>query len=348
MGQYAIRTCTDCGIKKSADLMNKRTIEVAAYFKSRKSVTPLTLLGALFGSRKAGGAIESWLFTTSSRKGSAVRKKEVILCASCDFKPRNEPGAGFSGISKIILFPIWGPFWLIRIIFSTILKILKIPLKILKIVYKILDSSIKYIRKNGLDRKFLSFLRGSISSVYGVTISGGSKVMTSGKKKVFARSLKARPDNYILSEAFINSEFQEIANYILMITVASADGRFTKDEKLFIQSTIEISPKSAVLGDVILEREKLRNAFIGVIQKHSLSNEDFIQSLVKNLFSIAEIDEVVDEKELAIIEELAKDLGFPKNKYIKIKNETHEKVLRSGKKFATENLEMMISDSLKN
>lgn len=83
--RYASKTCYQCGIILPANQMYRCEVETAQLDgKSRKSVTPLTMVGALLGNKKSSGAMESWFFGTSSRKSkSKFRSKSVWLCGAC-------------------------------------------------------------------------------------------------------------------------------------------------------------------------------------------------------------------------------------------------------------------------
>ena len=334
MGSYAIRTCADCGIKKPADQMHKRIVKRKAGFKSRKSVTPLTFLGAFLGSKKASGAIESWAFTTSSRKGSASANKEIMLCTVCSIKPRG--GGGNVSLASVLLFPFWFPFWIMKMVF-----------KFFVLLIRTLFSIYRFAREHGIDRKIFSFIGWTLSSLFGLAKSGGEKAMSSGEKKLYRRKLDALPDKDILAQAFQSNEFQEIVNFVLMREVASADGDFTRDERNFIRGTIEISNQATVLAEVIFESKKLLKAFKVIISEHVLQNNEFVESIISNLFAIAEIDGKVDQDELDLIENLAAQIGMDNARFNQLKKAAHTSVVKSGKKFQTSDTDKMIAEALR-
>lgn len=334
MNNYAMWTCQNCGRKQPANLMSQRTVSgVRGQFRSRKSVTPLTFLGAILGSRKASGAIESWMFTTSNRRGTGTYSKTVKLCSICSLTPG---GSNFFGnFFKYLFFPIWAPFWLLKVIIRFIITL-----------FKVLLSFAQYIRKNGWDARFISLVVATFASIFGVAKFGTNKALTIGKKYSYKRSLNNLSANEVLEEVFRSNEFEEIVNYVLMLKVAGIDGNFSKDEKLFLRATLDISPKSSALSEFISNNEDLLNPLINLVPKHVKSDTKFIQSIVCNLFAISEQDGEVDKLEIGIIQNISTKIGMDAEDFEKVKKETYSRVIKSGKRFYTGNIKEIISEAI--
>ena len=117
--QFSLRTCSDCGAKRPANQMHSKSVRAGgATFRSRKSITPMTFIGSLLGSKKASGAIEGWLWNTSNRRGSAKTYKQVNICSICILKP------DLSNFRINVWFIFKIPYWMFVILIQLSLSVL--------------------------------------------------------------------------------------------------------------------------------------------------------------------------------------------------------------------------------
>lgn len=316
---YAPKTCAECGCKSPQNQMTRREVAKKATFKSRKSVTPLTFIGAFVGSKKAKGAIESWAFTTSSRKGSAnAGTKTVFVCG-----PNVGCGAGSSssddnmGLLTLLLLPI-GAVWVII--------------------------SHLFENRSSIKSGFVKFGQ-FFASIFRFTRSGTKAAVKRGSSLAYAKSLRSMPDADVLKEAFSGNEFQTIACYVLMHEIANADGKFSRAEKKRIKNTVKLSHKGYFVADRII-KQSLQKAVIKLLRKHILHGREFVFSIIENLFTIAAADGIVDQDELSMIEVIAKDVGLNQLEFDEIKNEKHHTLVSTGIKFRTDEIDEQIISAL--
>ena len=316
---YAKRTCAKCGKQSPQNLMEKKEVARKANFKSRKSVTPLTFIGAFAGSKKAKGALESWAFTTSSRKGSAnAGTKTVYVCGPNVGCRAGSSSSGDSlNLLTLLLIPI-GAVWVI----------------------------ISHLFENRSSIKSGIFKLGQFfASAFKFTRSSTKAAVKKGSSLAYAKSLRSMPDADLLKEAFIGNEFQTIACYIFMHEIANADGKFSRAEKKRIKDTFKISQKGYFVADRIMKRS-LQKAVKKLLKKHILHGREFVFSIIENLFMIAAADGIIDQNELSMIEVIAKDVGLTQLEFDEIKNEKHHTLVSTGIKFRTDEIDEQVISAL--
>ena len=123
MSEYAIRTCARCGVKKPANEMTSKTVSRSGRGSSRRSVNPLTFIGAFFEDKGSRRAIRQWAFQSTNRKYKGEGTKEITLCYNCVNKVSS------ANSSHVLLKIIFFPFYLAYLIY------IKIPFSILKFLF---------------------------------------------------------------------------------------------------------------------------------------------------------------------------------------------------------------------
>lgn len=319
--QFALRTCSDCGAKRPANQMKSRSVRAGgATFKSRKSITPMTIVGGALGNKRASGAIQSWLFNTSNRRGSAKTYKQVNICLKCYLKPDfSSLGGGF--ISTLFLWPY-------------------------KITWALSVSAIKVVLAILTNPKVYTSLWAVLCNIFGLTALGGKRASELAKEKLALKRLNLLDDKATLGEIFKSPEFSEITNYIMMSQVAAADGSFSRDEKRFINSSLEIGAEAIYLGQKVLADQKLANIFIELIRSKDDVDKAFAKKIVTNLFALARVDGSVDESELQILSEYAGKLGLTAADFNKLKARARSETIETGGSFSTDGMDAKITDAL--
>ena len=321
---YATKTCSKCSKKSPANEMRKSEVAKKANFKSRKSVTPLTFIGAVVGSKKAKGAIESWAFTTSSRKGTAnAGIKTVFVCG-----PNVGCGAGSRSSGSSSSDDSW-----------ELLTMLLIPIAAAWTIITHLFENRSSIKAGFI--KFGQFL----AAGFRLTRSSTKAAVKRGNSLAYARSLRSMSDSEVLKEAFIGREFQAIACHVLMHDIANADGKFSRAEKKRINSTVILSQKGYFVADRVMKKS-LQKAVKKLLKEHILHGREFVYSTIENLFIIASADGIVDQAELSIIEIIAKEVGLTQSEFDEIKKAKHHALVSSGIKFSTDEIDDQIFDAL--
>lgn len=319
--KFALRTCSDCGAKRATNEMKSRSVRAGgATFRSRKSITPMTMIGAAIGNKKATSAIGSWFFNTANRRGSVKTYKQVNICTTCYLKP------DFSTLRGGVFS--WIMFWPIK---------LGWPLAV---------SAAKVLIVTLTNPKIYTSLWAAFCNVLGLTRLGGQRASQLAREKIALRRIKSLDDQAVLSEVFKSTEFSEITNYIMMNQVAEVDGNFSKDEKRFINSSLEIGAEAMTLGKRVLADSKLSNVFVELIREKDDSDLAFAKRLLINLFSLASVDGDVDESELRILAEYAQKLGLTRTDFDKIKGKARSEAIELGVSFASDGMDSKISNAL--
>lgn len=347
--QYAKVTCYGCKIKLSADKMQLKEIKVVrGGYSSRKSVTPLTFIGALLGSKKASGALESWMFNTSNRKGKGTGSKEVRLCPTCatansissfgDSISSFSVGGLIFGILKLpFTLPIFifkFVFKTIKWVFQTIKWVFKIARLFLSLIITISPYGIKLATKIGL---------GAL-----VTVRTSSGYLASKRRTLkYQRNIASWSDEELLKNAFESKEFIGIAEYLFAMDVANADGITSDDEVLYLTEELLVSEESKLISEKILNDEVLYLSYKNLIKNYLKTDNARAQDLVVNLFYIAELDGKVCFEELEVIRGIANDIGVSKASFVEIEKSEHKRISDNGSRFVSENTDQKITELLK-
>ena len=333
--QYAVVTCHGCKIKLSADKTQVKEIKVIkGGFSSRKSVTPMTFLGALLGSKKASGALESWFFTTSNRKGKGTGSKEVRLCSTCATK-NDMSGFSVGGlIFGILKLPFTLPIFIFKCVFQTIKWVFKIARLFLSLIITISPYGIKLATKIGLG----ALVTARTSSGYLISKSRTLK---------YQRNIASWSDKELLKNAFESLEFIGIAEYLFAMDVANADGITSDDEVLYLTEELLVSEESKFISERILSDEVLYLSYKHLIKNYLKTDNVRAQNLVVNLFYIAEVDGKVCFEELEVIRGIASDIGVSKASFMEIEKSEHKRISDNGSRFVSENTDQKITELLK-
>jgi len=319
--QFSLRTCSDCGAKRPANQMHSKSIRAGgATFRSRKSITPMTVIGSLLGSKKASGAIEGWLWNTSNRRGSAKTYKQVNICSICILKP----DLSNFRINAWFIFKI--PYWMFVILIQLSLSVLRIGLMFFR------------------NPKVYKLLWAATCTLFGVTSMGGKKAVELAKEKTVARRVKALSDKEVIKEVFRSKEFPVISNYVMMNRVAMSDGNLSKDEKRFIASSLDIGSEAIALGNRLLINDKISDIFIDLMRSKDGVDNAFIKELMINLFSLAREDGSVDTSELELLVKFADKLGLSKRDFEKLKNQAKIKTIQLGGTFNPTEMDREINE----
>lgn len=319
---FSLRTCCDCGAKRPANQMKSKSVRAGgATFRSRKSVTPMTFIGSVIGSKKASGAIEGWLWNTSNRRGSAKTYKQVNVCYICYLKP------DLSSL-KFSLNPFK---WLL----GCLMLAVQLALTAMRLAIMILTNP-----------KVYALLWAAICNLVGLTAIGGKKAAELAQERLAVRHAKALSDQDALKEAFSSSEFSELSNYVMMNRVAAVDGSFSKDEKRFITSSLEIGSQAMALGNRILADQSLSDVFIDLIASKDGVDKAFTRKLVANLFALAGVDGSVDESELKILTIFSEKLGLTKLDFEKLKDQAKADTIELGGSFNPREMDAKIAEAL--
>ena len=113
----------------------------------------------------------------------------------------------------------------------------------------------------------------------------------------------------------------------MMSRMAKVDGNFSRDEKRFINSSLDIDSTSIAIGERVLISDDLSNIFIDLIASKDGVDKKFSRQLVTNLFEIARIDGTVDDAELKTLENFSKKLGLTAPDFNKLKAQAREETL---------------------
>ena len=319
--QFSLRTCSDCGAKRPANQMHSKSVRAGgATFRSRKSITPMTVIGSLLGSKKASGAIEGWLWNTSNRRGSAKTYKQVNICSICILKP----DLSNFRINAWFIFKI--PYWMFVILIQLSLSVLRIGLMFFR------------------NPKVYKLLWAATCTLFGVTSMGGKKAVELAKEKTVARRVKALSDKEVIKEVFRSKEFPVISNYVMMNRVAMSDGNLSKDEKRFIASSLDIGSEAIALGNRLLINDKISDIFIDLMRSKDGVDTAFIKELMINLFSLAREDGSVDTSELELLVKFADKLGLSKRDFEKLKNQAKIKTIQLGGTFNPTEMDREINE----
>ena len=147
MTSYAKRTCHICGVHLPTNKMHAVFVNTSWKGRSRKSVTPLTFIGALIGSKKAVGALESWIFNTANRKytgGNQTTKWACYKHVGQLKRKYRKPRSAFFYITAIFWFPYYLMIKINLILIKYFFWLLK---KILIILYWLFLKLVKLIGK---------------------------------------------------------------------------------------------------------------------------------------------------------------------------------------------------------
>lgn len=320
---YGLRTCANCGAKRPANEMRSKSVRAGgATFKSRKSVTPMTLVGGLLGSKKASGALESWLFNTSNRRGSAKTYKQVSICTTCHLKP------DFSSYKFSIFFIFKIPYWCVKLSIQLFFSAIKLAVLILT------------------NPKIYLFLWAQMCNLVGLTAMGGKRAIQLANERSELKRVRSLSDEEALKEAFSSESFTVIANYVMMSRMAKVDGDFSRDEKRFINSSLDIDSTSIAIGERVLISDDLSNIFIDLIASKDGVDKKFSRQLVTNLFELARIDGTVDDAELNTLENFSKKLGLTAPDFNKLKAQAREETLELGGTFNPSDMDSKIAQAL--
>jgi uncharacterized tellurite resistance protein B-like protein len=317
---HSLRTCCDCGIKRPANQMKSKSVRAGgATFRSRKSVSLMTFIGSGLGSKKASGAIEGWFFNTSNRRGSAKTYKQVKICSICYLKP---------DLTGFTLNPFKIIFWCFKLVLQLALSTIRLAVMVLT------------------NPKVYALLWASICSFLGLTAIGGKKALGLAQERLVLRRVKTLSDEDVLKEAFSSSEFSEISNYVMMNRVATVDGSFSKDEKRYIASSLEIDSEAMALGNRVLADQKLSDVYIGLIGSKDGVDRAFTKGLITNLFALARVDGSVDDSELQILTVFAEKLGLTKSDFDSLKEQAKAKTVELGGSFDPREMDAKIVEAL--
>lgn len=334
--EYAKATCFACKRKLPANEMQTKEIKVVrGGFSSRKSVTPMTFLGALLGSKKASGALESWFFNTSNRKGKGTGSKEVHLCNKCAIK-NDISGFSVGGlIFGILKLPFTLPMFIFKCVFQTIKWVFFKPSAfILSLIITISPYAIKLATKIGLG----ALVTARTSSGY---------LLSKSKTLKYQRNIASWSDEELLKNAFESSEFIGIAEYLFAMDVANADGITSDDEVLYLSGELQVSEESKFISEKILNDEVLYLSYKNLIKNYLKTDKIRAQNLVVNLFYIAEVDGKVCFEELEVIRRIASDIGISKESFMEIEKSEHKRISDNGIRFVSENTDQKITELLK-
>ena len=320
--KFSLRTCCDCGAKRPANEMKSKSVRAGgATFRSRKSVSPMTFIGTAVGSKKASSAIEGWFWNTSNRRGSAKTYKQVNVCSICYLKPDLSD-------SKLSLNPFKWILGCFKLVVQLALSAMRLAIMILT------------------NPKVYALLWAATCNLVGLTVLGGKKATDLAQDRLALRRVKALSDEDVLKEAFSSTDFSEISNYIMMTRVATVDGDFSKDEKRFITSSLEIGSQAIALGNRILADQKLLDVFIDLIRSKDGVDKIFARELVTNLFALARVDGSVDKSELQILAKFAEKLGLTKSDFGKLQNQAEADTIELGGTFNPTEMDAKIAEAL--
>ena len=320
---YATKTCSDCGAKRPANQMTTKSVRAGgATFRSRKSISPMTIIGSVAGSKRASGAIEGWLWNTSNRRGSAKTYKQVNVCSICHLKP----DLSTYRFDAFFIFKI--PYWCLHLGVQLVFSAIRLGIMILT------------------NPKVYALLWAATCNLVGLTVLGGKKATGLAQERLALKRVKALSDEDVLKEAFSSTDFSVISNYIMMTRVAAVDGNFSKDEKRFITSSLEIGSQAIALGNRILADHKLSDVFIDLIRSKDGVDKIFARELVTNLFALARVDGSVDESELQILTKFAKKLGLTKSDFGKLQNQAEADTIELGGTFNPTEMDAKIGEAL--
>jgi hypothetical protein len=100
MANYAIKTCSECGIRKPQPEMYREEV-YSETGKSKGGISGATWVGSLiFNNKKSDRAISTWLFNSGQR--TYRRKKTVWLCARCSGHVFADRGPIFNKIMSAV------------------------------------------------------------------------------------------------------------------------------------------------------------------------------------------------------------------------------------------------------
>ncbi|MGB1158917.1 MAG: TerB family tellurite resistance protein [Porticoccaceae bacterium] len=333
---FAIRTCYGCGKKKPANELHKKRVPRSGTYNSRKSVTPLTFLGFFLGSKKAKGALESWMFNTSNRKGKLSGTKEVNLCDDCVSSGGSLIGYAFQLIGYPFKFLYFVVKWLyvkpFIFLSKNIIALLKwIMTKVTQFGIILLPIVLKILQKVGL------------ASIVG--IKTGAVTLVSKHNEIRSkRNIAEYSDAEIIKIAFESREFLSIAEFLFLTDVAMSDGEKSKNERVYLNEKIEISDEAKFIGKQIHKNDEVYRVFKELIRGHIQNNELLVRNLIGNLFYIAEADGTVSFDEIEMISRISNDLGISKKLFEEIKKGQHERVIGNNNRFVAEDIEQKIID----
>ncbi len=147
MGSYADRTCKRCGRKKPANRIYTKLVEKTYKGSSRRSINILTWLGFLFGDKGAKRAIKQWLFQSTNRRYSGQTAIAINLCSLCYHRvPSRRSG---SGLLKIIFFPFYIPYKILKLLITSPL-VRELILYLLSALVWFISKLLKTLRYFGL------------------------------------------------------------------------------------------------------------------------------------------------------------------------------------------------------
>jgi uncharacterized tellurite resistance protein B-like protein len=338
---FAKRTCAGCGVKKPANELHKKRVSKSGAYNSRKSVTPLTFLGFFLGSKKAKGALESWMFNTSNRKGKLSGTKEVSLCENCVSSARLDGGGGLFGYAfQLIGYPFKFMYFVTKWLYvkpfiflsKNIAALLKwIMPKVAQFGIFLLPIGLKILQKVGL------------ASIVGIK-TGAITLVSKHNEIRSKRNIAEFSDTEIIKIAFESREFLSIAEFLFSTDVAMSDGEKSKNERVYLNENIEISDEAKLIGKQIRKNDEVYRVFKELIRGHIKNNELLIRNLIENLFYIAEADGTVSFDEIEVISHISNDLGISKKLFEEIKMGQHERVIGNNNRFVAEDIEQKIID----
>jgi hypothetical protein len=117
MSELSIRTCTRCGKKKPSNRIYSKSVPKKISGSSSRSINIFTLIGGFLGDKGSATALKQWLFQSSNRKYGAELTKDINLCSLCYHRMPSQSG-GY-GIFKIIFFPFYIPYKILKILLTS-------------------------------------------------------------------------------------------------------------------------------------------------------------------------------------------------------------------------------------
>jgi len=131
----------------------------------------------------------------------------------------------------------------------------------------------------------------------------------------------SRVDKKITKQFVESEDFFSIACYALALTVAEADGDFSKEEQKLIEKNLDLSADALKVFQDLAKLSDRNKFVLATLHTMHHDNPALLSELVHNLFVLEDADGEITKDELACIKSIADGLSISTTKFNGIKKD---------------------------
>jgi tellurite resistance protein len=131
----------------------------------------------------------------------------------------------------------------------------------------------------------------------------------------------SRTDRRVTKQFIESEDFLSIASYALAMTVAEADGEFSKEEQDYIEKNLDLSRGALNVFKYLAKLSDRNKTIIAAVYTMHHDDPDLLLEVIRNLFVLADADGEVTADEIRSIKSIADGLFVSTVKFNRVKKE---------------------------